>query len=167
MNLITLDKLEQGGITDAAGADSNNMANRVRTLYISIQDDIQYKVVSTSPVVIRYLHFYNSDRVWISGTSRTSASPYIFTPPAGAAFIRIAFQKSSASLAITPDEAANTGKVTLTWNLDDGASVPAAASSETSMNKQGQLVTGNIMEGYEVAGIRRAGYVYTNELIEF
>ena len=167
MNLITLDQLEQGGITDANGNDANGMTTRVRTLYIPIQDNITYKVVSVSPVVIRYIHFYNSNRVWMSATSRSSATAYQFTPPSGAAFIRFAFQRTNASLAITPVETANEGKVTFTWDLESAATEPETAVAETNINRLGQLNTSTLLEGYAQAAIRRRGTVYSNEIIEF
>lgn len=143
------------------------MSTRVRTLYLSAQSNLTYKVISVSPIVVRYIHFYNENRTWISAVSRNAVGAYTFTTPANTAFIRIAFQRSNASLSITPVEAVNEGQITLTWNLEQSSEAPAAAVSETNMTAQGQLITGNSMEGFSTAGIRNKGIVLGNEIIEF
>lgn len=167
MNLITINQLEQGGIQDANGNDSNGMSTRVRTLYLPVEPNATYKLITVSDIVVRGVHQYNSKRTWIKYAAATKQS-YTFTTDESCGFIRVAFQRTNGNIALSKEEAIDEGKVTLTWNLEQSAAAtPAAAATETSMNHKGQLITGNVLEGYSQAGIRNKGTVYSNELIEF
>ncbi len=58
---------EQGGITDANGSNANNMNNRIRTLYTSINSGTTYyfRLVSSNSYVVRYIHEYTSNKTWV------------------------------------------------------------------------------------------------------
>ena len=58
---------EQGGITDANGKDANNLNNRIRTSYASINSGTTYyfRLVSSDSYVVRYVHEYTSNKTWV------------------------------------------------------------------------------------------------------
>lgn len=163
MNLISANGLEQGGIQDANGNDSNNMLNRVRTFYISVLPNTQYKIITNGTVVVRGVHQYNKDKTWI----KYNPSIHQLTTDENCYFIRIPFQHSNANNNLSPEEAINEGLVTLTWDLNGSAEKPKINSQEVDINRRGQLNINMGLENFSNAGFRKQGYALANEFIEF
>jgi hypothetical protein len=61
-NILSSSSFEQGGMTDATGQDAIN-ANRIRTFYISVIPNTEYKIsVKSDAFRVRGVHFYQQNQ---------------------------------------------------------------------------------------------------------
>ncbi|MBQ1997226.1 MAG: InlB B-repeat-containing protein, partial [Alphaproteobacteria bacterium] len=108
---ITSAFLEQGGVTDAGGVNSDNMANRVRvksTEMIHLNAgtyNVSFKNTSAGVTVRGFYQYSSPDDTGTFTAMKSGASLTVSSD----VYVRLVFQKSNTSTAITPAEVVSAG----------------------------------------------------------
>lgn len=82
-----------GSIATSTGADNGTSPVRLRSDYLPVTANTLYKCVGTG---YAELHFYNSDKTWISRLGNWKTGYYTFKTPANTAYMRFLLKNGSA-----------------------------------------------------------------------
>lgn len=163
-NILTLDAVEQGGITDAAGTDANNMNNRLRSKYIPTVADRTYYYKIATNYVFRGVHYYRANKSWISYTAYNRNSG-AFTTPTDCAFFRVVYQHSNGSTTVLVADI-NTFNPTLVIADDNSSALPVNETGHLEIKRSAEVESHLFAEIGTTAKDYRSNIYVTNEIIE-
>lgn len=160
-NILTLKSFEQGGLGDANGAEVA-LNTRIRTLYLPIIPNAEYKTFTSSGFVVRGVHFYTENQSWISYSSGNSQTMN-FIIPESCYYIRIVFQRTNANTELLLSNL-NLVNPVLTGIIEKNSSL-LNDEYNININKNG-IIYGNHFNISKKSGIDKTGIIEATNFIE-
>lgn len=162
-NLVTNIDWEQGGITDATGVATGIMNNRLRTKFIPILANTEYRYSVNSGIKIRGIHYYDKDLNWIKYQSK-GISSCIDKTPENCAYIRWIIQYDNNIINIPLDNIATYGTTMSCANTNSDI-LSLAAKVTAQVNKNHSFTCLDICEDHN-SSIQNNGRLICKQIIE-